>query len=229
MVNHQDSAQLPGRQPPAACLFDLDGLLLDTEPLHALAWRQAAARFGQSLSAEQLLLLRGRRRMECAQQVLGWIAASGRDHLSTDDLLAVRQPIAERLMVRSLPMPGARELLEQCGAHGVPMALVTSSSRASVALKSAPHPWLQWIQVRIHGDDPELGRGKPAPDAYRLAARRLGVPVDQCWAFEDSPAGARSALEAGCVVHVLVPEGVPVAYPEGVRLLQTLREVVIVA
>jgi len=55
---------------PAACLFDLDGLLLDTEPLHAQAWQEAAARFGIGLSQEDLLRLRGRRRLDCVALVL---------------------------------------------------------------------------------------------------------------------------------------------------------------
>ena len=59
---------------PAACLFDLDGLLLDTEPSHAEAWSQAAARFGLQLTAVQLQQLRGRRRLDCAHQVQAWIA-----------------------------------------------------------------------------------------------------------------------------------------------------------
>jgi beta-phosphoglucomutase-like phosphatase (HAD superfamily) len=57
----------------------------------------------------------------------------------------------------------------------------------------------------ILGDDPELGAGKPAPDPFLLAARRLGVAAQHCWAFEDSPAGARSAADAGCRVHVVLP------------------------
>ena len=58
---------------PAACLFDLDGLLLDTEPLHARAWQEAASRFGRPLSPEELSSLRGRRRLDCAEQVCAWI------------------------------------------------------------------------------------------------------------------------------------------------------------
>jgi HAD superfamily hydrolase (TIGR01509 family) len=213
---------------PAACLFDLDGLLLDTEPLHALAWSQAAARFGQRLSQEQLLRLRGRRRADCALQVLEWIQASGRCDVASEALLAIRQPIAEALMPRAQPMAGARDLLERCRSLGIPMGLVTSSSAASVALKSTPHPWLSLIQMRIHGDDPELAAGKPAPDGFLLAARRLRVPIEECWAFEDSPVGAQAALAAGCVVHVVMPEGIPSeAYPDGIHLLQSLREVVV--
>ncbi|WP_432784894.1 HAD hydrolase-like protein [Cyanobium sp. BSA11S] len=62
---------------PAACLFDLDGLLLDTEPLHGRAWRQAARIFGFELSDQQLLALRGRRRLDNAGSVIAWIEAAG--------------------------------------------------------------------------------------------------------------------------------------------------------
>lgn len=190
---------------PAACLFDLDGLLLDTEPLHARAWQEAASHFGRPLAPDELMALRGRRRHDCADQVRHWIAAAGGPDLSREELLAVRQPIAEALLPTAQPMPGAPELVQRCLDLAVPMALATSSSRDAVALKASPHPWLKPIQVRVHGDDPELGAGKPAPDVFLLAAARLGVAAQDCWAFEDSPAGARSALAAGCRVHVLPP------------------------
>jgi phosphoglycolate phosphatase-like HAD superfamily hydrolase len=83
---------------PAACLFDLDGLLLDTEPLHGRAWREAAARFGTQLDPNQLLALRGRRRHDCADQVLAWIRSDGGHCPGRQELLAVRQPIAEVLL-----------------------------------------------------------------------------------------------------------------------------------
>ena len=188
---------------PAACLFDLDGLLLDTEPLHAQAWQEAAAHFGCALSVQQLLALRGRRRLDCAAQVIHWIQQSGGQPPSSDALLAVRQPIAEALLVHAHPTPGAMQLVQRCQDLNIPMALATSSSRAAVELKARPHPWLAAIATRVHGDDPELEAGKPAPDVFVLAASRLGVPAATCWAFEDSPAGAQSALAAGCQVHVV--------------------------
>jgi len=190
---------------PAACLFDLDGLLLDTEPLHARAWQQAASAFGRPLEQGELMALRGRRRHDCADLVCGWIAAAGGPQLSREQLLAVRQPLAEALLLTAAPMAGARDLVQRCVDLALPMALVTSSSRAAVALKAAPHGWLAPITVRVCGDDPELAAGKPAPDGFLLAAARLGVDAAACWAFEDSPAGCRSALAAGCVVHVLPP------------------------
>lgn len=216
---------------PAACLFDLDGLLLDTEPLHSQAWQQAAEQFGLRLEPSQLLELRGRRRLDCAEQVCRWLASSGLVVPTAEELLAVRQPIAEALLPFAPPMPGAPALIESCHHRGIPMAMVTSSSRSAVALKEAPHPWLAEIRLRIHGDDPELTAGKPAPAPYLLAAQRLGVDARACWAFEDSPAGARSALAAGCLVHVLVPfDGAQAValqdeIPDGCRVLQSLKEV----
>lgn len=214
--------------PPAACLFDLDGLLLDTEPLHARAWQEAASHFGRPLSSDELLQLRGRRRLDCAEQVLGWIAEQreGEKLPTAEQLLAVRQPIAERLLPAARPMPGAAELVRSCREHAIPMAMATSSSRQAVALKAAPHPWLALIETRVHGDDPELGAGKPDPDVFLLAARRLGVAPQNCWAFEDSAAGAQAAAAAGCLVHVLLPPGLDEShYPQGTILLSSLLQV----
>ncbi|MFM1812095.1 MAG: hypothetical protein RLZZ336_1033 [Cyanobacteriota bacterium] len=218
---------------PAACLFDLDGLLLDTEPLHSQAWQQAAHQFGLDLTVDQLLALRGRRRLDCAEQVRHWIDQAGQVVPSVEELLAVRQPIAERLLPSAPPMPGAVGLIAACQARGVPMAMVTSSSRAAVALKEAPHPWLAAITVRVHGDDPALAAGKPAPDPYLLAARRLGVDPRDCWAFEDSQAGVQSAAAAGCLVYVLghrhdrIAAHVVMHWPSTCRLLDDLAEVVL--
>jgi len=210
---------------PAACLFDLDGLLLDTEPSHADAWSQAAIHFGLQLTASQLQQLRGRRRLDCAQLVLGWIGSGNRTTVSCEQLLAVRQPIAERLLAFAPAMPGAEALVKHCLQLAIPMALATSSSEDSVRLKAAPHPWLAAISVRVHGDDPELVRGKPAPDVFLLAAGRLGVDPRASWAFEDSPAGAEAALAAGCQVQVLRPEAIAAChYPPGVAWLSSLAD-----
>jgi pseudouridine-5'-monophosphatase len=210
---------------PAACLFDLDGLLLDTEPLHGHAWLQAAAQFDTALSPAQLLSLRGRRRHDCADQVLRWIAAAGGHCPGREALLAVRQPIAEALMAQAAAMPGAEALVRRCRHLGLPMALATSSSREAVALKAAPHPWLRLIEVRVHGDDPELLVGKPSPEVYLLAAARLGVEPERCWAFEDSAAGAWSAADAGCLVHVMAADGAPGDFPPAAIWLDSLEQV----
>ena len=189
--------------PPAACLFDLDGLLLDTEPLHGRGWWEAAAHFGTQLSEAQLMQLKGRRRLDCAAQVDAWLAKP----VGADALLAVQQPIVRALLPDAAPMPAAQELVAHCHNRGIPMALVTSSSREAVAFKAAPHPWLKLIQERVYGDDPELDAGKPDPAPFRLAAHRLGLNPSKCWALEDSQAGSQSALGAGCQVWLVSPKG----------------------
>lgn len=216
---------------PSACLFDLDGLLLDTEPLHSEAWKQAAAAFGLQLDHQQLMGLRGRRRLDCAEQVCQWMAMAKLPVPTIDALLAIRQPIAEALLPGAQPIPGAINLIRSCQELVIPMAMVTSSSREAVALKEAPHPWLEAIRLRIHGDDPALSAGKPAPDPYVLAAQRLGVAPSNCWAFEDSQAGARSAHAAGCLVHVLWNEqqassdAFTKGLPKGCRILKSLEDI----
>ena len=212
---------------PAACLFDLDGLLLDTEPLHAQAWQQAAQHFGRSLGDPELMQLRGRRRLDCAEQVREWIRASQLLVPGVDELLAIRQPIAETLLIQAQPMAGAQALIGRCLELGLPMALATSSSKEAVNLKAKPHPWLAAIEERVHGDDPELRRGKPHPDVFQLAAQRLGVNCQDSWAFEDSPAGAQAALAAGCRVFVVpAADADPALYPTEIAdRISTLEEV----
>jgi pseudouridine 5'-phosphatase len=216
---------------PAACLFDLDGLLLDTEPLHGQAWTRAAAQFGGQLSPSQRLQLRGRRRQDCAAQVATWLLAANAIPVSSDDLLAVQQPISRQLLAAAPAMPGAEALVRCCAELSIPMALVTSSAKEAVQRKSTPHPWLKQIQTRVLGDDPELAQGKPAADPFRLAAARLGVDPAACWALEDSLAGATAALAAGCRVWILESdtEGDGIAFdqlPKGTwTLIQRLDQV----
>lgn len=206
---------------PAACLFDLDGLLLDTEPLHGRAWAAAAAHFGSQLTDEQLLQLRGRRRLDCASAVDQWLPHP----VGAKALLAIQQPIARKLLPSAEAMPAAEILVRHCHQWQIPMALVTSSGQAAVAFKSKPHPWMALIETRIHGDDPQLHAGKPDPAPFLLAAERLAVAASRCWAMEDSAAGTDSALAAGCQVWVVDPslhQDNIGSNPRRIRSLQTV-------
>ncbi|WP_413296795.1 HAD family hydrolase [Synechococcus sp. MIT S9452] len=206
---------------PAGCLFDLDGLLLDTEPLHGQAWAEAVSQFGGSASAELLLGLRGRNKFDNASGLIEALQLT----VSVEQLLAVQQPLARDKVRQARAMPGAEPLVQQLQAAGVPLAIATSSGRESVEIKLAPHPWLQRIAVRVHGDDPQIQQGKPAPDLFIEAARRLHVEPAQCWAFEDSQAGAKAALAAGCRVFVVPAEGLSRSdYPSAVDWLSSLSE-----
>ena len=174
--------------------------MLDTEPLHARAWQQAASHFGTDLATEQLIQLQGRRRLDNARLVCSWID----QRITPEQLLAVRQPIAAQLLPQAEAMEGAESLVRTAERLGIATALVTSSDRASVQHKIGNHPWVSRLKLMICGDDPGLKAGKPAPDPFLLGAEVLKVSPEECWAFEDSRAGCESALAAGCLVWRLL-------------------------
>ncbi len=184
---------------PEACLFDLDGVLLDTEKLHSKAWSKSAAEYGITLSLDQLNSLRGKRRIECAKQIVNW----SKNAISINTYLDTHQPISKELTSKAKAIPGAELLVKWCFDNNIPMALVTSSSSSSVNYKTASHDWINLIETRVYGDDNLLQKGKPAPEPYFLATKKLGISPENCWAIEDSISGVSSALGAGCKVWYL--------------------------
>ena len=184
---------------PKAFLFDLDGVLIDSEPLHGQAWKETAALFDLNLTYNQLKLLRGRRRIDCAKELVKLIPKE----ISIEYLLSIHKPISRRLILSAQAMPGSESLLKWCYKHNIPMALVTSSSSESLKIKTSHHKWMNLFSITVLGDDKLLVRGKPAPDPYLLASKRLNISPQECWAIEDSISGASSAIEAGCNVLFL--------------------------
>ncbi len=184
---------------PKAFLFDLDGVLIDSEPLHGQAWKETAALFDLNLNFEQLKLLKGRRRIDCANELVKLIP----QEVNTEELLSQHKPISRRLILNAQAMPGSESLVKNCHKNDIPMALVTSSSFESYQIKTAPHQWMNLFSVKVLGDDKLLAKGKPAPDPYLLAAEKFNIAPQECWAVEDSIAGVSSALEAGCFVFFL--------------------------
>ena len=184
---------------PKAFLFDLDGVLINSEPLHGKAWKETAAFYDLNLTQSQLKLLRGRRRIDCAKELVKMIPQK----VITEELLTIHKPISRNLILTAQAMPGSESLINRCYKHNIPMALVTSSSKESVDIKTAPHKWMNFFSIRVLGDDELLKEGKPAPDPYLLAAKKLNISPKECWAVEDSTSGVTSALEAGCSVFFL--------------------------
>ena len=184
---------------PKAILFDLDGVLIDSEPLHGQAWRQTAALFDLNLTSSQLNLLRGRRRIDCANELVKLIPKE----VKVRELLNLHKPISKQLILTAQAMQGAESLVKRCYESDIPMALVTSSSSESFKTKTSPHQWMNLFSSVVLGDDALLEKGKPAPDPYLLAAERLNIQAQECWVVEDSISGVSSALEAGCYVFFL--------------------------
>ena len=221
MAEEANSGAAAGRMTgPTAVLFDMDGTLLDSEPLWDTALRDLAERLGGVLSdwARQAMIGRNARdSMAIFYRDLGLAGQDRRgDHAWVVDRMA-------QLFATDLTwQPGAAELVAQVRAAGIPTALVTSTHRRLVEVALRTLLGRETFDAVVCGN--EVTAPKPHPESYLTAAERLGVPIGRCVAIEDSPAGVASAQAAGAVV-VGVRGEVALPVVGGVELVGSLAEV----
>ncbi|MCW2797351.1 HAD family phosphatase [Nocardioides sp.] len=173
---------------PAALLLDLDGTLVDSEPIHRAAYRAFFA--GRGWDTPDLALFTGRR----AEDVFAVEPGPWRGH----DPEALAAAIMELVHhgVDPEPVDGAAELFRAADRCGVPVAVVTSAGPRWVARAvGGALDLLHQVEVVVTAED--VVEGKPDPAGYRLACKRLGVAPEDSLAVEDSPAGVRAAVAAG--------------------------------
>jgi HAD superfamily hydrolase (TIGR01509 family) len=185
----------------AAVLWDMDGLLVDSEPLWTVAEEELACQLGGQWGDDVKAACMGMRLDRAVPAMLSAMGLPARpaDVTSASDFLLARMV---QLYADGAPLlPGAAELLAAVSAAGIPNALVSSSYRCLVdaVLDRAGR---SRFEVSISGD--EVTEAKPAPEPYLRAAAELGVDPMRCVVLEDSVAGALSGAAAGCGV-VLVP------------------------
>jgi HAD superfamily hydrolase (TIGR01509 family) len=180
-----------------AVIFDMDGLLIDSEPLAREAWRatcrrsQPASLWDRRLAGRTERML-GRREAECAALVHAELGLS----TPIDALCRQRNDLfLASLPGRLKPMAGARELLAELHARGVRRALATSGERRYVAMVMRELELDAAFEVRVVAED--VAHGKPAPDVYVLAAQRLSLTPAACLVLEDAPNGIAAAKAAG--------------------------------
>jgi HAD superfamily hydrolase (TIGR01509 family) len=178
-----------------AVIFDMDGVLIDSEPLHFEVANEVLGAVGHTLSREE------------NEEFIGttteffWDTLIDRKGLPHPKLYYDQQYdlAVLRVLSRTWPAaPGVPELVDKLRGAGVPLAVASSAKRTWIeaTLRSIGLP--DAFQTLVAGDD--VSDGKPAPDIYLLAAERLGVPPARCLAIEDSPNGVLSATRAGMTV-----------------------------
>jgi HAD superfamily hydrolase (TIGR01509 family) len=200
-----------------AVLFDMDGLLVDSEPLWFEAERSVMSRLGGSwAAADQRELIGG-----SLAHTVGYMQARARRPVPPGQIATWLLGTMTELVTAGVPlMPGAAELLAGLDAAGIPRGLVTSAQRQIMTAVLASTGLT--FAVTVCGEDVRVG--KPGPEPYLRAAALLAEAPGRCVALEDSPNGVASALAAGCPV-IAIPGLHPIPERPGCLVAGSLWEV----
>jgi pseudouridine-5'-monophosphatase len=186
---------------PSHVIFDLDGVLLDTEPLYTSATQEIVGKYGKvfdwSIKGDMI----GRSALDGARYMIEALGVP----IEPEEYLRLRKPILDALFPTALEMPGAKSFVGKLASRGVPLGLATSSETYQYRLKIERHDWFGVFKTAVCGDDSRITALKPAPDIFLVTARELGVNPEVCLVFEDSLAGVEAAKAAGMQV-VAIPD-----------------------
>src|SRR5215471_2990035 len=175
-----------------AVVLDMDGLLIDTEPLYKDAWQRAARESGVDLTDEVYSRFVGRSNVESEAEIAWLLGPEFPIHVFRARWPELWQ---QRALESGLPTkPGVLELLEFLDDRHIPAAVATSSDLAFTKFSLAAAKLIDRFKALVTGDEVEMG--KPSPDIYVEAARRLEVDASDCVALEDSEAGTLAASAA---------------------------------
>ena len=177
-----------------AVLFDMDGLLLETETLYSEGIGELVGRYGKTYEWSLKAQVMGRPSDEVARFLVKALELP----MTPEEYMRERDAILARLFPTADAKPGAERLVRHLHAHNVPMAVATGSGRPLLAQKTTRHKdWFALFDAIVSAEDDDVAQGKPAPDVFEVAANKLGVAARACVVFEDSPAGAASGIAAG--------------------------------
>lgn len=183
-----------------AVLFDMDGLIFDTESIYKLSWQYAASEQNLELCDDFYQQFIGVQDPEC-ERILDEFF---QDSLDLSRYKQVRDDHFHHLRSNGIAFkPGFDQLFQDIKRRGLATAIVTSSHLAEVKYNFATSDYLPQFDLVITAEDVE--RGKPYPDCYQMTYTRLGFKAEECLVLEDSNNGVKAALAAGCPV-VMVPD-----------------------
>lgn len=185
-----------------AILFDLDGVLLDTEPLYTKATRIVLGDRSQDFTWEIKRDLMGRTALESAKVLVLRLGLE----LSPTEFVEQKTHILQGFFPDCCPRPGAQAFVEYCRKNHMRLAVATSSERADYECKVQRHDWFSVFETIVCSSDPDVAHPKPAPDIFLAAARRLDVPIEHCAIFEDSVAGIKAATSSGAKIVIALPD-----------------------
>lgn len=175
-----------------AVIFDMDGLLVDSEPLWAICEQDLLDRRGKVWTKSIQNKLVGLRINDFLRGMIAGYGLADPVEVMRDE---IETQMCEMIPGRATPRPGAQELIDYLVANNIPCAIASSSGQVIIDKVVETQGWMDVFSIRVTGDI--VPNGKPAPDVYLEAARQIGVAPADCLALEDSPNGARAAVAAG--------------------------------
>jgi beta-phosphoglucomutase-like phosphatase (HAD superfamily) len=204
-----------------AVVFDLDGVLMNSEWLAFKIWRELAARHGGLLAETDYPGMVGISAEETAAYVMAKTAVS---FDVTQSCAWVWGQIIERMGTEIEPLPGSTELVSSLASRGYPLAIASNSLSGYIDTALAGLRLEAYFPIRVGID--QVSQGKPAPDVYLTAAERLGVRPENCLAIEDSRVGVQAAAFAGMrVIAVPGPHDHENGFHHAWRVMPTLMDV----
>ncbi|BHH83469.1 HAD-IA family hydrolase [Desulforhopalus sp. 52FAK] len=182
-------------------IFDMDGVLLNTEPMYDRATNKIASRFDRQLTWEVKAQTLGRDYWEGANIIVDGLGLP----ISAKQFFDERAEILNDWYPDTEPVKGAPEFTRFLGEKGIPMGVATSSPFNHFNMKTSKKhtEWFNTFRTIVTGDDPQVKKLKPAPDIFLAAAERMEAAPEDCVVFEDAPAGVEAALAAGMQVIAL--------------------------
>jgi beta-phosphoglucomutase-like phosphatase (HAD superfamily) len=220
-VHRPRSGIIGGPVPPAAVIFDHDGLTLDTEQAWTRAERTLFEHYGRRFTDDHKRDLLGSSREIAAAKLERILELPGRGAALMDELHDI---VMDEVLRGAPPLRGARELVAELRAHGVPVGLASNSPRVFVDRALGVAGMAGAFDVTVAGD--EVPAPKPQPDGYLAAARALGAEPGDCVALEDSNTGVAAARAAGMVV-IGVPSFPGVELPDAHVVAASLADPVV--
>ena len=194
----KDSSSETGKGFPLACIFDLDGVIVDTATYHYKAWKRLANSLGFDFTREQNEQLKGISRMDSLDLVLGWGNTQKSD---SEKLQLAQQKNAWYLefigqMKADEILPGVRQFIEELKAAGIRIALGSASKNSAEILERTGIS--DFFDVIVDGNS--VTRSKPDPEVFSRGAELLGLAPESCVVIEDAAAGIEAAHRAGMKV-----------------------------
>jgi len=185
--------------PIRAFIFDLDGVVVDSNEMHVQSWQEVARRHGFPCDDPDYIGKCGLRTLAVIQDLLRWpVSSAEAERIGWEKEELYRQWIREGGI---RPIRGVMEFLTAAYAAGIPCAIGSSAPRENVNVCVSALRLEQIFSVTVSGAD--VQRGKPAPDIFLKAAAGLNIPPEQCLVFEDAPAGVEAAHAASMRVVAL--------------------------